>query len=266
MASSGGSVAAPDLPPACARAGRRRKQEAGRLKKPPIVAIVLLLGFAALGVAFDASLGSHGGLFPMFRTWLPPFRGLRVPARFSLLVGLTLAVLAGYGVARTVRARPRPIRVLIPAIALAAVLVEMRPRIELEPVWLQPPDIYASIENEPDAVLAEFPMPRDALESAFDTRYLYFSTFHWHRLVNGNSGHFPPSYLELLSSMRDFPGDAALAYLRQRGVEYVAVHGRFYLPSDYRQIIARLDADPAVSLVAASPWEGSESRLYRLLR
>jgi len=220
----------------------------------------------ALGVSFDASLGSNGGLFSRFRTALPGFRGLRVPARFSVLVGMTLAVLAGYGLARMLRARPPAVRVLITAGVLAAVLVEMHPRIRLEPVWPRAPGIYASIRDEPDAVLAEFPMPRDGSESAFDTRYLYFSTFHWHRLVNGNSGHFPPSYLQLLSRMRDFPDDAALAYLRRRGVDYVAVHGRFYPPPDYEQIIAKLDADPGVSLVATSPWDGSESRLYRLLR
>jgi len=48
--------------------------------------------------------------------------------------------------------------------------------------------------GEPAAVLAEFPMPTAPLDYFFDTRYLYFSTFHWHPIVNGNSGYFPKSY------------------------------------------------------------------------
>ena len=50
----------------------------------------------------------------------------------------------------------------------------------LERVWPEPPPIYASIAGEPAAVLAEFPMPTAPLAYFFDTRYLYFSTFHWH--------------------------------------------------------------------------------------
>ena len=34
----------------------------------------------------------------------------------------------------------------------------------------------------------------------FDNAYIYFSTFHWQRLVNGNSGFFPPSYEEFTTA------------------------------------------------------------------
>ena len=65
---------------------------------------------------------------------------------------------------------------------------------------------------------------------------------------------------------RDFPSDSAVAHLRSRGVDYVAVHGAFYEPGDYRRIVTALDARPDMTLVVARPWEGSESRLYRLRR
>ena len=68
----------------------------------------------------------------------------------------------------------------------------------------------------------------------FDTRYLYFSTFHWHPIVNGNSGYFPKSYEELTERERDFPSDSAVEYLRTRGVDYVAVHGAFIDPEKFR--------------------------------
>ncbi len=116
--------------------------------------------------------------------------GLRAPARFSIFVGLSLAVLAGYGVARLLDRASRR-QMALTAVMLGLIIVEAMPRMPLERVWPGPPPIYASIPSEPAAVLAEFPMPTAPVGFFFDTRYLYFSTFHWHRLVNGNSGYCP---------------------------------------------------------------------------
>ena len=74
--------------------------------------------------------------------------------------------------------------------------------------------------------------------------YLYFSTFHWQTLVNGQSGWLPPSYLDLLEEEKDFPSEKSIAYLRQRGVEYIGVHGAFYDPKKFAEVIAALDARP----------------------
>ena len=109
-------------------------------------------------------------------------------------------------------------------------------------------------------------MPATPLAFFFDTRYLYFSTSHWHPIVNGNSGYFPPSYEELIERQRDFPSSAAVEYLRRRGVDYITVHGAFLGPARFREIVGRLGRRRGVSLVAAAPWEGSESRIYRLHR
>ena len=229
---------------------------------PPLS--VARIGYTlALVVALDGSFGLNGGYYPLLYTYVGPYRGLRVPARFSMLVGLTLAVLAGYGVARLQErwGRHRPV---LTAVMLGLILFEAMPRMPLERVWPEPPPVYASISGEPAAVLAEFPMPTVPLGYYFDTRYLYFSTFHWHPLVNGNSGYFPKSYEELIERERDFPSDSAVEYLRSRRVEYVAVHGAFYDPGTYRRIVTALDGRQDMTLVVVAPWEGSESRLYRL--
>lgn len=229
---------------------------------PPLSAtrIAYTLG---LVLAVDGSLGFNGATFTSLHAVLSPFKGLRVPARFSLLAGMTLTILAGYGAARLLARWPRR-RLLHAGAILALVIVEGLPALHLQRVWDKPPPIYASIAGaDPPVVLAEFPMPRDIYRSDFDARYLYFSTFHWQNLVNGNSGFFPPSYFELLANEQDFPNEAALAYLRSRGVQYVAMHGRFTNPARYGETVAWLDARPDVELVAAAPWEGAESRLYR---
>ena len=81
-------------------------------------------------------------------------------------------------------------------------------------------------------------MPTDRRTSPFDSRYLYFSTFHWQQLVNGNSDFLPPSFVSLLKQEREFPSNAAVEFLRKRRVEYVAVHGALYNPAHFRQVVS----------------------------
>jgi hypothetical protein len=218
----------------------------------------------ALVTALDGSLGLNGGYYPLVYSYVSPYRGLRAPSRFSVLVGLTLAILAGYGVARLFERHPRQ-RTLLASLFLGVIVIEALPRMPLERVWDAPPPIYQTIAHEPKAVIAEFPMPTEPIGYFLDTRYLYFSTFHWHPIVNGNSGYFPRSYEEMTEHQRVFPSEAAVQDLMTRGVDYIAVHGAFLEPAKYREIVVRLRRRD-VSLVAAASWQGSESRLYRVDR
>jgi hypothetical protein len=218
----------------------------------------------ALVLSVDASRGARSGVYRTLRSYVPPFRALRVPARFSMLVGLTLAILAGYGVARLAPHLRAPVRWAVTAATIAVVLAEVWPRLDLVRAWLAPPAIYTSLDGRNDVVLAEFPMPD--ISQVDDGRTTYFSTFHWHKIVSGISGHYPISYLELLAMMRDFPSDAALDYLRARGVTHLAVHGSFYGLDDYRAVIGSLDKRTDLTLIAAANFEQSESRLYELRR
>src|SRR3954447_7463030 len=91
-----------------------------------------------LAASLEGSLGVNGFLFPWLREHVPGYAGLRVPARFSMLVGLTLAVLSGYGAARILNRWPR-FQGVITGAMVAAVLVDATPYLELEPVWSRPP-------------------------------------------------------------------------------------------------------------------------------
>ena len=75
--------------------------------------------------------------------------------------------------------------------------------------WREPPPIYGSFAGKPPSVLAEFPMPEASKDPFSEFTYLYFSTFHWQKLVNGQSGWLPPSYLDLLYEQKDFPSEKA---------------------------------------------------------
>lgn len=231
---------------------------------PPIGAARLGYALAAL-VAFDASLGTNGVLYPLLRESSGAYRGLRVPARFSILIGLSLAVFAGYAVARAVARWPGRRAVLVGgAVALAA--IDAWPRLELQPVWPEPPPIYGVLPPATPAVLAEFPTTQDDGRVLLGFRYIYFSTFHWRPLLNGNSGFFPPSWQEFIERTTDFPSRAALAYLRSRGVTHVVVHEGFYqAPAARDAVVEAVRRSDGLEPLASARFAGGQSVLYRLL-
>jgi hypothetical protein len=229
---------------------------------PPMSAAQI--GYAlALATTFDGSLGLHGMTFPWLRDHVLGFDGLRVPARFGMLVGLILSILSGYGAARIFKRWPRARGIAVTTI-VSAILVEAIPFIPLQRVWREAPAVYGTLLDGPPKVLAEFPIPSITRRVYSDTWFLYFSTFHWQTLVNGNSGFFPPSYLELLDRESDFPLGDTVAYLRERGVQYVTVHGAFMDSERFQVTTETLSATPGVRLLATALWGGAESRLYEL--
>jgi hypothetical protein len=231
---------------------------------PPISAV--RMGYcAALALAFEISLGTNGMIYPWLREHVLPFRGLRVPARMAIFVGLSLAVLVGYAVARISRAASsRMARGAVVAVIALAIAAEYHSTLVLDEVWREPPSIYDAVAGQPGAVLLELPLMSPAIARA--SVYMYFSTFHWHPLLNGYSGFSPRWYEELLNRMQAFPDDPTIEDLRRRGVNYVIVHGAFYAPADYRLLVARLDARADLDLEAMTRWELAETRLYRIVK
>jgi hypothetical protein len=74
-------------------------------------------------------------------------------------------------------------------------------------------------------------------------QYVYFSTYHWHPIVNGYSGYTPSSYDAIVARLRDFPSVETSEYLGRLGVRWVVVHR------------ARLDAAAAARWQSLAPAE-----------
>src|SRR5207237_990317 len=66
---------------------------------PPLSATRIAYALGLL-IAFDVSLGFNGIVYRALYDYFLPFRALRIPARMGIMVGFSLAVLAGYGAAR----------------------------------------------------------------------------------------------------------------------------------------------------------------------
>lgn len=175
-------------------------------------------------------------LFRLLYETIPGFDVSRVPGRFAMIVALLLAILAGYGAARLSRTRARwMVAVFAVAIALEGAAVPFPRNLAFwtSPEVTQPEArVYSDASAmrvwrylgtlPPGAVVAHFPFGYPE----YEIRYLFYSSFGWHRMTNGYSGNFPPSYVSRLDIFRRpwLAPNAALARLNEDGVTHVVVH------------------------------------------
>jgi hypothetical protein len=185
-------------------------------------------------------------------TYTPGFEGLRVPARFAMIVALMLAVLGAYGAAAMARMRHG---VIVLGVVAALFLYEagaapfvvngMSPvqglatppaRLELP---RRAPPVYGAVGRLPaGAVIADLPLGAPD----YDLRAMYYSIDRWRPIVNGYSGFFPPHYGRVkvgLSEVQRHP-DLSMATMRELGVTHVIVHEAAYLDAEGRDTTAAL--------------------------
>ena len=225
---------------------------------PPLGAMRLVYT-AGLLVSFDGSLGLNGVLYPYLHRWLAPVRGLRAPARFGAIVGLTLSIFAGFGARRVLRwCRSRTCEHAVFAALIAFVMIDAWPVLPLRPVWREPPAIYNGLKGTPGVILAEFPILQD---ETGNIPFMYFSLWHWSPMVNGYSGFIPKSYADLRMEIATFPSAEAVAALRRRGVTHVTVNCGLRYPGcgDLR---GEMRFSPYLRLIADTEWLGLPAQLY----
>jgi hypothetical protein len=223
---------------------------------PPLAAEAIAC-IVSGALAFEWSLGANGLTYDDFYRWLLPFRSIRVPPRFAIFAGSALVLLAAYGSLRVFRAaaRWRLQRVAVAMLAAAA-LFDLRPVLRLGDYWRSTPSIYASVT--PSMVLAEFP-----LDIEYAPAHMYFSLTHGARLLNGSSGFFPTSFIDLQNAVHGFPSAESLDVLRRVGATHVTVNCRFY-GARCARVLEGLETAIGVQLIASGKWEGSDVRLYQL--
>jgi hypothetical protein len=177
--------------------------------------------------------------------------GMRVPARFAIVVIAALSVLLALGIDWLSAHAARPLRPLIPAACVLMVVADGwavpietvrysargRPEDRAVASWLA--------DREPGALL-HLPARPQTGEQMLD--YQFMTLVHGHPIVNGYSGYATP-LLDFLGSgasplydVERFP--AAVRMLRAIGVRYVIVH-----PGDY-DAASRADALPGHTIDA----------------
>jgi hypothetical protein len=204
--------------------------------------------------AFDWSLGLNGLTYDELYRLSPVYRGMRVMARFSAVVGVALVLLGAAGSARLLqRAGPRFRPYVCGALALI-VLFDLRLDPRIGPYTTGFPPIYSRVT--PDMVLAELPEEPQI-------EYMYFSTQHWARLVGGYSG-FPRYTTALMDAWRTWPSPRSLDFFRQTGATHLTYNcGLEPHPWRCAAVFEMLDTAPGLELIASGLWRGKEARLYR---
>jgi len=236
---------------------------------PPISATRIAYGLGLL-LAFDVSLGLNGVVYSGLYDYFLPFKALRIPARMGLMVGFSLAVLAGYGAARIATRLRSPVtrRVVLGTIGLLMLVEYASVPLTFWQAPQSPPEVYADLIRDrgdsPTAVLFEFP----TLGATTDPVYQYYSTFHWQYLVNGYSGFFPPSYRRLVGAVDNFPDEPSIDAIKSHGVRYVVIHGEYLKGNRYATLIPQLDRRRDMTLVSRRPWQipgkHAEISVYRV--
>jgi hypothetical protein len=222
---------------------------------------------AIAGVGFVISLGLNTPIYVWLQDLVFTYRGLRAPARAGILVMLGISLFAAYGWAAVLHRHPRW-KLAGTGLVMAVLTLEY---LTLPVGYLalnrQPSALARWLSQQPRTVIVELPLPRaDALHTIQDALYMYASTFHWQPTLNGYSGFYPRSYLELLDQAKDFPSDRALAYLKSRRVDLIILHGRHLKPDQFGRWAATLAARKDVDQVAQFPEVGGDDLVFRLRR
>jgi hypothetical protein len=263
LAFAGGSFIGAVLLVSLARRGRTRPSE-------------LAFGFFALGAVAAALLalgpeisargrGIGTGPYLWLYQFVPGYDGLRVPARFLMLVTLFMAVLAGLGAARVLTWRRQRVAAGLVVLGMAGIVAEgnalpiamnaggapQRGLAKPHPpvVGGEVSPIYEHIRTSAEpVVLLELPFG----DRAYEMLAVFYAGHHRRPIVNGYSGMFPRSHRRNASALRDVTSnpDRARRALERAGATHVLVHEGAWRTAEGQKIsawLASLGARPVLS-------------------
>jgi hypothetical protein len=214
-----------------------------------IVAAVLALGPTAREVASGSFGWSPFGIL----SHVPGLSLFRIPARYTQLVNVALAVLAAVACTalhRRFGAAGRAISAVAVVLFLAESYVVNFPGGQPQPAAVPP--VYRHIATLPPGPLLSLPDYANTPLWFEEANYSYFSTAHWQPTVNGDSREWPTEFLRLTARLKTFPDPDAARAMRDIGLRYVVVHAAqpgaagmvepAAASDDYR-LLARFDRD-----------------------
>jgi len=194
-----------------------------------------ILAFWAAALSFGAAftfMGRSTSLVPMpfsfFYRLVQGFNGIREPSRFAVFVLFGVGVLAGFGLDRITRATKKDWLKTAAAVGLIAFISVESLSIPIErvavPVGRDIPPTYSWLGAQPPgAVVLELPfsewLPGESL-------YMYFSTFHKKKLINGYSGFVPASTYVLRDVFREFPSAECFDLMALLKADFVVFHAK----------------------------------------
>lgn len=232
------------------------------------VAAALALGPSPAEVASGSFGWSPFGIL----AHVPGLSLFRIPARYTELMNLALALLAATACAalhRRFGTAGRAVTIALTVLLLAEFYVVKFPGGEPQPFPVPP--VYKYVATLPPGAVLSLPDYARTDLWFLEADYQYFSTAHWHPAVNGDAREFPPQFVDVTERMKRFPDPSAAETMRTTGVKYVVLHagqrgGEDLLApagasADFR-LRARFDRDYLFEVVPAESRraDGSASR------
>ncbi len=215
--------------------------------------------------------GAHYFALPymLFYKYAPGFAAMRVPARLGVLLMLGIAVLAGYGVSGLTKRFPSATRSLIILCLLFSLGEYLSIPLRAAPIetGAAVPGAYHWLAAQPPALIFEYPsvasfwITADGVSLPRLARHQYFSIYHWHDLVMGYSGFYPPLFWESANVSLNFPSAPALDYLRGFGVNYIIVHWYEMSPKEWDAAQFRL---ASFSNTMTPVYQDARSTIYEI--
>ena len=202
---------------------------------------ITYLGLAI--VAFDLSLGPNGLLFPILQGTISVTAKLRSPARFGVLVLLSMAVLAAIGASRVFQRWPRFAPLMSVTLTLLCLGEYWSSPIGVRGFEPRPSEAHAWLARQaPGTVILELPAPTADTLWLHEAEFAMRSINHWQPLVNGYSAFPPQAYVNLIEELPKFPDRAAILPLRAAGVQYILINRRYYDPLEFERLVRAVDA------------------------
>ena len=207
---------------------------------PPVSRTAWLYGVLAV-ISFVASLGANGVLLLIVQRAAPIVTSLRSPARFGVLVALSVALLAALSAARLRRARTWGSLLVAIAVPLSIAENYSAP-LTMRTYATKPSPAHQFLATLPsNTVVLELPMPTLSSLWLYETTYQVRSITHWKSLINGYSGFVPAEYARTLEAMRSFPDDRSVRRLKELGLDVILVNRDYYDDASYAMLMEKLN-------------------------
>jgi hypothetical protein len=189
-------------------------------------------------VAADFSLGVNGLLFPLLQLAVDIATSLRAPARFGVLVLMSLSMLAAIGATRIMRRWPRaavPAAVMLGALCVAEYWSAPLPA-RLSEAAAAPAHQWLARQT-PGSVVLELPAPTGQTLWLHEGVYQVRSITHWQPLINGYSAFPPPQYVRLINELPKFPERHVIEMLREHQVKFILINRRYYTQPEFEALM-----------------------------
>ena len=209
-----------------------------RLEPKKVVLIYSLI----FGLAVWFCFGSKGPFWLLYR-FVPGYKAIRAVPRFYVFALLSLALFSAIGLTYLrAKIKSQSLQIALTIIFLTLIVIEyISIPLPTRPVVLRSnlPPVYQELAKwQEKKVLLELPLPEPGTGiGRVEAPRMYYSLFHGHRLVNGYSGFFSPTYVEVRESLHQKPLEENILFWKRLGINLIIIHAEELKTENYSNLI-----------------------------